>query len=300
MKTIYNNHSNKSGVYKIVNLQKNRIYIGSTKTFKVRLHRHTYELRKGSHKNSFLQNDFNKCGEDAFEFHVIEVVAGPKHTRLLKEEEHIAKYYDDQELCYNLTKKAISREGVKDRDLKASFKRRSEASKKTMRDPKIRKRISDAHKKRLEDPKNHPMYGIKGKDNPRFGTKHTKEAKKKIAEASRGNKNCLGNPVSQEVRDKISKTLKGRRLSEETRQKMKGRTGSLNAFFGKSHSIETKKKKSKPIIAINIKTNKNQEFWGISEASRVLGIHKSSILRVLNGTFSKACGFKFIYLTQKI
>lgn len=54
--------------------------------------------------------------------------------------------------------------------------------------------------------------------------------------------------MSQEHKDKISKALTGRKLSEETKEKLseiaKQRTGEKNPFYGKHHSEESKLKMS--------------------------------------------------------
>ena len=44
----------------------------------------------------------------------------------------------------------------------------------------------------------------KGCNNPMFGKKHTEEALKKISDAAKGNKNCVGRIISDESRLKIS------------------------------------------------------------------------------------------------
>jgi group I intron endonuclease len=106
MKFLYEGNSLKSGVYKIVNIINGRIYVGSAKEFKSRGNAHLKSLRKGTHHNKFLQNDFNKCGEEAFEFHILETVEGPQEDRLLIEESYIEKYYDKQALCYNFKKQS--------------------------------------------------------------------------------------------------------------------------------------------------------------------------------------------------
>lgn len=64
----------KIGVYKILNTKNSKYYIGSTiDSFTKRLNHHYHALIRGNHKNSHLQNAWNKYGEDAFEFIIIEV-----------------------------------------------------------------------------------------------------------------------------------------------------------------------------------------------------------------------------------
>lgn len=66
-------------VYKITNLVNGKFYIGSTwKPSKRRKSEHFCSLRKGNHKNGYLQSSFAKYGEDNFFFSVIEELIFPK------------------------------------------------------------------------------------------------------------------------------------------------------------------------------------------------------------------------------
>jgi len=62
----------KSGIYKITNLINNKFYIGSSKDLIFRKETHEKELRRKKHCNSYLQNAWDKYGEDNFSFQVIE------------------------------------------------------------------------------------------------------------------------------------------------------------------------------------------------------------------------------------
>ena len=55
------------------------------------------------------------------------------------------------------------------------------------------------------------------------------------------------------------------------------------------------KTKSIPIIAINIKTGKSQEFYGTNECSRQLGLHPQNISAVLKGKQKQTKGYIFKY-----
>lgn len=64
----------KIGVYKILNTKNQKYYIGSTvDSFSKRFDHHYHTLLRGNHKNSHLQNAWNKYGEDTFEFIILEV-----------------------------------------------------------------------------------------------------------------------------------------------------------------------------------------------------------------------------------
>lgn len=64
-----------NGIYKIINIKNNKFYIGScaSKDFLyIRLFHHINDLRNKRHVNKYLQNSFNKYGEDNFFFEIIE------------------------------------------------------------------------------------------------------------------------------------------------------------------------------------------------------------------------------------
>lgn len=71
MKQINNNLAEKCGVYIITNIVNGKRYIGSSKNLKERLIRHKWELDKGIHVNNYLQNSWNKYGEDSFEYGIL-------------------------------------------------------------------------------------------------------------------------------------------------------------------------------------------------------------------------------------
>lgn len=63
---------NVSGIYQIKNLVNGKIYIGQSVDIRTRWWQHKSQLRLNKHINTYLQNSWNKYGEDNFEFSVIE------------------------------------------------------------------------------------------------------------------------------------------------------------------------------------------------------------------------------------
>ena len=51
---------NVSGVYKILNITTDQIYVGSCVNFQKRIYGHLHALRKKKHHSYKLQKDFNK------------------------------------------------------------------------------------------------------------------------------------------------------------------------------------------------------------------------------------------------
>lgn len=111
MQFIFHEKANEGGIYRITNLTNERIYIGSTYRFKSRARNHSNDLVANRHLNRFLQNDYNKCGTEAFLFEVIEVVSGERKLRVEREQYHIDQWYDNQKNCYNLVKQAMDNRG---------------------------------------------------------------------------------------------------------------------------------------------------------------------------------------------
>jgi group I intron endonuclease len=58
-------------IYKIINLETNKYYLGSTKEINKRTLKHFNELRKNKHHCIHLQRAFNKYGEDNFKLEII-------------------------------------------------------------------------------------------------------------------------------------------------------------------------------------------------------------------------------------
>ena len=112
MNIILENNKNAGGIYQIRNIINGRVYIGSTSRFQQRAREHLRMLRRGK-ATPFLQNDWNICGSEAFEFFILEVVIGDNKKRIEIEQEYINKYYDEKCNCYNINRLASSRKGTK-------------------------------------------------------------------------------------------------------------------------------------------------------------------------------------------
>lgn len=95
-------------IYKITNKITNDFYIGSAINFKNRKWGHISSLRKNKHKNQFIQNSWNKYGEEAFIFDIVEVV--DKKENLIIQEQY---WMDKLSPTFNLAKVAGSPLGVK-------------------------------------------------------------------------------------------------------------------------------------------------------------------------------------------
>lgn len=90
------------GIYRILNTINGKYYIGSTRDFKKRKGEHFHLLKKGKHKNSYLQGAVKKHGLDAFVFEELETLENLSREHLLFREQY---YLDslNKNLMYNLS-----------------------------------------------------------------------------------------------------------------------------------------------------------------------------------------------------
>lgn len=182
-------------IYKIENKANGKIYVGQTiQSPKVRWQDgHRNHLRKNKHYNDHLQAAWNKYGEDSFTFEVIEQFDPGMNFDLNNLEKYWIKALDakNPNKGYNMTEGG---EGSGSPRLETREKL-SKAGKKTfLENPQghFRKGLTPWNKgipmseeqKKFHSLKmkgktawNKGKLGLKGKDNPNFGTKRTDETK---------------------------------------------------------------------------------------------------------------------------
>jgi group I intron endonuclease len=257
---------NKFGVYQIE--LNNKIYVGSTvASFEHRWNIHLRKLRKGK-GSRYLQNAYNKYGEDALNFSILEVVKN-KEDCIPKEQ----YYIDTLHPQYNISQTAGSCLGTKRTyeqkkriaiaaSIAMKGRKFSEEHKKNLkravgkfnRDTKTGIKLSEEHKKKLREALKGNTFslGRKRSDETKrkisesmkgnkiwLGKKHTEETKQKLREINKGNTYGLGYKHTDEAKQKMSIAGKGKKLTEEHKRKIG------LARMGKKHSEETRQKISK-------------------------------------------------------
>jgi hypothetical protein len=76
-----------SMIYEVHNTITKQVYVGQTSRGNLRWNEHKSDLRRGINKNSHLQKAWDKWGEDAFCFEVVEVLPANYSKELLREKE---------------------------------------------------------------------------------------------------------------------------------------------------------------------------------------------------------------------
>lgn len=196
-----------SGLYYIENKVNGKRYVGQSVNTRRRLMRHKYDLRADKHINRYLQNAWNKYGEDNFEFKVIEKCE--PEVLVEKEVEYIKKY-EAFGVGYNLTP------GGESGSVSFLGKRHTLETREKMHIAKIGKKLPKSTIKAMKE-------SAKG-----FSGPHTEESKRKMSLAKKGRR------LKPETIEKIARARKGTTHTEKTKRKMS------EAHKGKKLSEETK------------------------------------------------------------
>ncbi len=190
-----------TGVYAITNTVSGKIYVGQAQNVEKRWNDHASYLSRGAHINRHLQAAWNKYGESAFEFSVIECCLVDDLNA--REMYHIA-LWKSQGLCYNQTDGGGGSRG-------------------RVPTAEHRAKIGEANKNPSDETRAKNSAAKMGNQNS-LGHVHTEESKAKISASKRN--------MSDESRAKISESAKAREAakkaaaakgkvpSDETRQRM--------------------------------------------------------------------------------
>lgn len=210
-----------SGIYIITNTKNSKVYVGSTVNFEKRWGEHRSRLQKGSHVNPHLQLSWNKYGEKAFVFDVLEYL--DDSDKLIKTEQlWMDKYRKEGKELYNIALAA---------DNPMRGRAHSEETKRKIGDGNRGKKLSEETRCKIRKAR-------RNQSPPALGHKHTKESRQRMSEAQ------LGKVVSAETREKLRKANLGKKhgpMPEEQKRRIS------TAKMGHSTSEETRCKISKTL-----------------------------------------------------
>jgi group I intron endonuclease len=156
------------GIYKITTTHNNKVYIGYSSNIELRFKQHKNCLKNNNHDNMYLQNTYNKYGENIFSFEILEEC--PYELCIEKEHYYVSFYKSNKRKHgYNLANTGIGKIGKMPKKiiLKSIQIRKNNAK---IRGYYFSKEI------------------IKKQVNARKGWKHSEDAKIKIGLSSKGRK----------------------------------------------------------------------------------------------------------------
>lgn len=184
---------NKSGIYVIRNTVNGKFYIGQAQNLRLRWKGHKAILRNNHHTNPHLKAAWDKYGESAFSFSILEYCDVEQLNRC---EQEYLDIWVGQGNCYNIARDAeVPSRGI----------------------PK-----SDEHKKKLSVAhKGEKNYWF-GKPSPKRGKPMSEEQKQKLSKAHKGKPaHNKGIPRSEETKEKLRIKALNRSHSEETKAQMR-------------------------------------------------------------------------------
>ena len=129
-----------------------------------------------------------------------------------------------------------------------------------------------------------------------MGGKASGEARRKKRDLKNIVNLMMNADLTDEQKKKMSIALTGKKQSEETKQKKREKeSGVNNAFYGKKHDYETRKKMSIPITQYTLEGKFVRDWIGAMEVKHVLGYNQGCITACCRGRQKTAYGFKWAY-----
>lgn len=195
------------GIYKIVNVINNKVYIGQTTNFYRREKYHFNLLKRNAHSNQHLQLAVLKYGYDNFKFEILEECS---IDELNDRETYYCNLYNvyDRKCGYNIQ---IMNNNIYIQSIETKQKL-SEIGK-----TKTKEKNSFFGRKHRDDTKEKNRIFHLGKSPGNKGIPMSEETKRKISESKKG---CVspnkGKSMSQEQKDKISITKRRKFLEKQS------------------------------------------------------------------------------------
>jgi group I intron endonuclease len=197
------------GIYKITCIDNDKVYIGQSIDIKRRWSNHRSKLNNNKHDNDYLQKAWNKYGSLDFTHEIIEILPHESNQTLINYKEcYWINYYNALNKQYGFN---LAQGGSCGNPFINKTEEEMEIWKNKIKETK-------SHEYIIPWNKGMQLPQMSGKNHPMFG-KH----------------------LSEETKQKISKSNKGRKMSKETKLKVRGEN---HHMFGKHLSEETKMRMS--------------------------------------------------------
>jgi group I intron endonuclease len=288
-------------VYKIINKENGKFYVGRTYDIKTRWKRHVELLKLNKHHSIHFQRAWNKYDKDVWEFKIFKVfdTGNDEEDKCLSQslEQHFLDTHMSLNILYNRSHSSLTG-SLKGKDHPFYNKKPEE-----WMSEDGWKRTQAYHQKARER---------KGEENPFFGRHHTEETKQILREkcANFGEKNGFY----------------GKKHTEESIQKMREATlgkydGENNPFYGKTHTYETKMKISSKLKGKLKGVPKSEEtkrkmslsnsqsvgvtidgvyYRSFTEAGKALGENRKTIANRVRSKNEKYINYKFANESESV
>lgn len=247
------------GIYRILNTQNGKCYLGSGVSIERRFRDHKRDLRNKSHCNKKLQRAWDKYGEQSFSFEVFQIVDDVSTLLSVETDLIVSLRLTEHEYGYNLCKTGRSAFGLT-RSVETRQKM-SASQKGKKRSPEICQQMSGARKgKKFTEERKQKLRGVKRSDAVR--------ARISQALSERG-------PISESTRQKLIAKNKGRTISPETKLKMAAASMGQQRALGHKKTIECRRVLSEK----HRKLTDEQVAWAKEQSA--LGVYQKDIAKHL-------------------
>lgn len=174
-----------AGVYKIINIANQRIYVGSSSNIESRWRTHLSALRHHRHGNPVLQEDWDNYGMEVFAFHLLEQI-DDKEERFDREQFYIDSLSDKYNICpisRNSSKRPVS-DKTREKMAKSHTGRIHSLDSRIKRSVKLKGRIvGAAGQPKSAKTRAKISAALKGRPNPRKGIKNSPETIERMRQA---------------------------------------------------------------------------------------------------------------------
>lgn len=253
-----------TGIYCIENIETGKKYIGQSVDIENRWNLHKQQLKGNRHYNKYLQRAWNKYGENAFTFSVLEKC---EEKQLDEKERYYISLYKAFSEGYNLTEGGEGTRGYKHTDEYKNHMRYIFTGRTFSEETLLR--MSNARKGKTQTITPKYIEGRKRAAEKLKGKSFSEEHRKKLSESHKG-KTTWNKGMKFE---KEAHPMYGKHLSEETRLKIS------NATKGRKNSQKQIEISSKKVLCVET----GVVYSSITEAAKNNNVSIYAISNVLRG-----------------